>query len=84
MTTDRQKALQKGRERALKRRRREALRRVKAFRAWLRDDAEFSKKLREFESGLRSRHPGKRPLMDDDARAVNDNDYKIAREEGLA
>lgn len=73
MTKTQLKALQQGRERAAKRERRAAVGRVRAYRAWLRRDSEIS--------ALRKRgHSAKREHM---PAVPSDNDFKIAREEGV-
>lgn len=71
--------LEKGRRRAVRKARREACNRVVAYRAWLKQDVVYTQRVRAAEAGI-GRHPGKRPPM---PVPPSDNDYKIAREEGI-
>lgn len=80
MTPEQQEAMRRGREKALKKRRKEAHERVKAYRAWLAADAEYSRKFNErVAAGESTATLGSRPRMPH----VTDSDYHLAREAGL-
>lgn len=79
--------MQAGRERARKARVKQAVKRVRAFREWNGADADwFGHDQRLRADGLDeaeiSKRIGRPPKMNDDAAAVTDADYRLAREAG--
>jgi hypothetical protein len=73
VTKQPQTAMQRGREKAAKAARRAAVKRVKEYRAWLRRDNEITALLKRGKRAKRERMPC----------IPSDNDFKVAREEGL-
>lgn len=77
--------MQKGRAaaqaKATKKARKEAVRRVKEFRAWLTADAEYREQQRQW-IATGKKATAKKPQIPKDG-IPSDNDYKIAREEGV-
>lgn len=74
--------MEAGRAKAARKARREAVKRVVAFREWLTKDAEYSRQLREWtDYGFAMTMKG-RPTAPPTG-IPSDNDYKIAREEGV-
>lgn len=89
LSPEQKKAMTAGRQKAAAAARKRSVKRVRAFRRWLRADANYSASLRHLMSiqGLAQaearKRLGRRPRMNEDAAAVTDHDFKVAREEGV-
>ena len=85
MSPAKKRALEEGRARAVRTRRRAAAKRVKNFRAWLNVSAAHMHKSRELEREGKTDAEIKAKIGSCPPAPTlpSDNDYKIAREEGL-